>query len=47
MNARLSRLMRHDRRWANSGDGAHRWDVYALVGCVVFFVALLVIGVVR
>lgn len=47
MNALRSRLMKHDRRWTNSGDGAHPVDVAALVICVVGLVALMLAGGVR
>lgn len=45
MNARLSRLMKHDRRWTNrgAGPGLIEWSVLAV--CAVAIVALTVAGV--
>lgn len=44
MNARLTRLMRSDRRWGRDGTGPHAGEVAMLIGCVVAFVALMVGG---
>ncbi len=44
MNARLTRLMHHERRWGRDGTGPHRLDVIVCWACVVAFLVLLAAG---